>query len=80
MEIDLHGFELADAIIEINYALKESSNNDEKVIIFIHGYHSGSILQGYIRSPKFLKQMKKNGYVLKRMKSPNQGTTSFQIL
>jgi dsDNA-specific endonuclease/ATPase MutS2 len=80
MEVDLHGFELADAVIEINYALKEISNNGEKVVKFIHGYHSGSILQGYIRSPKFLKQMKKNGYNLKRLKSSNQGTTSFQIL
>ncbi len=78
-EINLHGMELTEALIEIHYALKECKNEGFNVIEIIHGYHSGTVLKTYIQSPKFLKEMKKDGFMLKRIRSSNQGATRFQI-
>ena len=77
--VDLHGFELAEALIEINYGLQECRTDQENDIEFIHGFHSGSVLQSYIRSPKFIAQMKREGFNLTRIRASNKGTTRFQL-
>ena len=79
MECDLHGLEQAEAYIEIIHALKECKTENDNKIHLIHGYHSGTALKSYIQSPKFLAQMKKHGFRLTRIKSSNQGTSSFVI-
>lgn len=79
-ELNLHGFELTDAIIEIHFAIQECINEGDKIIELIHGYHSGSVLKNYIQSKKFIDHFQKEGFKLKRIKASNQGTTRFQIL
>jgi DNA-nicking Smr family endonuclease len=80
MQCDLHGFEQAEAFVEILNVLKECRQNRENKIEFIHGFHSGIALKLYIQSPKFLSQMKRNGFKLIRIKAPNPGITCFQLI
>lgn len=79
MEIDLHGLELAEAIIEVFYALEECKTANDSVLEIIHGYNTGSVLKNYFRSKKFIAQSKREGFQLKQLKPPNPGTSRFKI-
>ena len=80
MEINLHGFELWEAIEEILYKLEECQVNDIHEITLIHGYHKGQVLKNYVKSEGFLKEMSKEGFELKKIGSPNSGVSSFIII
>ncbi len=80
MEIDLHGFELAEAQIEVEYALRECKNNEDRELRIIHGYRSGNVLKSYFQSRKFIARAKKLGISLQRVGSKTPGDTSYRIL
>ncbi|WP_457556808.1 Smr/MutS family protein [Candidatus Harpocratesius sp.] len=79
MKIDLHGYELSDAIVEISYAIRELDLKNDHVIEIVHGFHSGQVLKNYIRSKKFLQDMKKDGYFLKALSGNNPGSSFFLV-
>ncbi len=80
MEIDLHGYELWKAIEEIIYKLEECQANGIREISLVHGFHKGQILKNYIQSERFLKEMEKEGFQLKKKSNPNPGVSAFLIL
>jgi hypothetical protein len=79
MELDLHGFEIADAIVEIIQFLRECKLVGARTLTIIHGYHGGHVLRDYLRSPKFIIDMKKQGFSLSRQKIADPGSTSFLL-
>ncbi|UYP47619.1 hypothetical protein NEF87_003904 [Candidatus Lokiarchaeum ossiferum] len=79
MECDLHGYEQAEAYIEILHTLKECKAKNDQILQIIHGFNKGTILKSYVQSQKFIAQMKKEGFRLSRKKSPNPGTSCFKI-
>lgn len=80
MECDLHGCEQAEAYIEILQTLRECKEEKDNIIQIIHGFHKGTILKSYVQSQKFISQMKKEGFLLTRIKSTNPGISSFMIV
>ncbi len=78
MEINLHGFELWDAIEEVIYKLEDCKIKGVQEIS-IHGYKSGHILKNYFQSEEFLIEMAREGFKLKRKQSSNQGVSVFEI-
>ena len=80
MQIDIHGFELNEAIDEISYTLNACKIEGIKEISIIHGYHHGQVLKNYIRSEGFLNEMKREGYELRRKREDNPGITNFDLL
>lgn len=79
MEIDIHGQELSEAVIEVLYGLKECDTHSDSRIDIIHGYHAGTVLKNYLRSPKFIKDAAKDGFVLTSLKNANPGITSYLV-
>lgn len=79
MEIDLHGFELWDALEEILYHLEEYQAKRIQEISIIHGYHGRRILKNYIQSDGFIKEIEREGYQLKRKESSNLGVSCFLL-
>ena len=77
IEIDLHGFELVDAKSEIIFKMRE--NCDDSIALIIHGYNQGRVLRSYIRSDRFILEMRKKGIILKRIEDYEdpEGTTTF---
>ena len=47
-EVDLHGLRLFEAELVICEALEEAWYNDEKRVLFIHGYKSGTDIRRFI--------------------------------
>lgn len=80
MELDLHGLEIAEAMIEIYLSLEDCKKNGDSIITFIHGFHGGQSLKNSIRSPRFLKELYKHGYQLKKSDYKDPGKTTFLIL
>ncbi len=80
MEIDLHGLELWDALEEILHHLEECRVKGIQEISIIHGYHGGRILKNYIQTDGFIKEMKREGYQLKRKESSNLGVSCFLLI
>ena len=80
VKCDLHGFELAEAWVEILQALQECQINDDFYIEIVHGYKHGQILKDYILSSQFINDIAKAGFHLKKIRSLNPGTTLFSIL
>ena len=80
MDIDIHGFELNEAIDEISYILNACKIEGITEISIVHGYHHGQVLKNYIRSEGFLREMKREGYELRRKSVNNPGTTNFDLL
>ncbi len=79
MEIDLHGFELSEAIIEVYHALKECKMYGESDLTLIHGFQRGRVLQSYFRSQKFLADVKRKGFSLQPVKSGSPAVTKYRI-
>lgn len=79
MEIDVHGMRLWEAIDEIIYCLEECRVQEVHAITIIHGYHHGRVLKDYIQSRGFIREMKREGFHLKKHKSSRQGATTFLI-
>ena len=79
MKCDLHGFRLLEAIEEVVIKIEDCLLLKDNLLFVIHGYKHGQILKKYFRSKKFLKDMKKAGYFLKKLSPPNPGVSVFQI-
>lgn len=80
MDLDLHGMEFAEAMVEIYLCLEECKKRGDSIITFIHGFHAGQTLKNSIRSPRFLSELSKNGYTLKKSEFKDSGKTTFIIL
>jgi len=80
VEVDIHGFELWEAIEEIIYYLEEYKVRGIQEISIIHGYHSGQVLKNYIQSESFLKEIAREGFRLKMKESSNIGVSCFLII
>jgi DNA-nicking Smr family endonuclease len=80
MEVDLHGLELSEAMVEIYQCLRECNKFHEDKITFVHGFHSGQVLKNYIRSPQFLQELQRNGFKLKKIDTHDPGKSIFSIL
>jgi len=80
MEIDLHAFELWDAIEEVVYKLEDCKIKGVQEISIIHGYKSGHVLKNYFQSDGFLIEMAREGFKLKRKQSSNPGFSVFEII
>ena len=80
MEIDLHGYELWDAIEEMCYRLEECNIKGIREIAIIHGYQHGQVLKHYFRSEGFLKDMFKEGFKLRGKTTTDQGVSYFEII
>ena len=78
MELDLHGFELDEAKMEVLQALAECRVNEDAVLDLVHGYH-GAILLRYFRSARFRAQMTREGFVIRRMEVVNRGKTRYHL-
>ena len=77
MEIKIRGLELWEALEEISYCLEECQIKGIQEISIIHGYRKGQVLKNYIQSEGFLKEMKREGFRLKRIESSNPGVSNF---
>ncbi len=77
MEIDIHRFELMEALDEIIYRLEEYRAKGIREFSIIHGFHGGQVLKNYIQSEGFLKEMAHEGFQLKRKRSSNNGESCF---
>ena len=80
MQIDLHGLELSEAIVEVSYGLEDCKVNEDRLLEIIHGFNTGRVLKNYFNSQKFLKSVEREGFRLTKQKPPNPGTTLFKIL
>ena len=80
MEINLHGFTLADALDEICYRLEECHASGEQEISLVHGHRHGAVIKDYIRSEGFLREMRRNGFELKRKRTSNPGISHFTLI
>ncbi|MHA1520356.1 MAG: Smr/MutS family protein [Promethearchaeota archaeon] len=80
MEIDLHGMELSEAVIEVFYALEDCKSSEDLFLEIVHGYQSGRVLKNHFSSQKFLKSAEREGYRLSKQRSSNPGTTLYKIL
>ncbi|MHA1643108.1 MAG: hypothetical protein DRO88_02450 [Promethearchaeia archaeon] len=79
MKIDLHGMELIEAVIEILYCIREADLSTDNIIEIVHGYHSGYILKNYIRSKRFIQEIRKEGFIITPIRSNNPGVSFFKI-
>lgn len=79
MKIDLHGYELWEAIEEIILILEECKIKGESQLELIHGYRQGQVLRNYFRSEKFLDKMAREGYKIARKPSKNPGISIFEL-
>ena len=79
MEIDLHGMELHEAMLEISYALEECKTQDDHHLTIIHGYRGSGILKSYFKSRRFRRDVKREGFDLDFIKDKNPGSSSFKV-
>ena len=79
MDIDIHGLELEEAIDEISYVLRECKVKDIQEVSVIHGYRHGQVLKNYIRSEGFIKEMEREGFILRRERQNDLGITVFRL-
>ncbi len=79
MEIDLHGMELQEAMLEISYALKECETQEDHYLTIVHGYRGSGILKSYFSSRRFRRDVKRDGYKLEYVKDKNPGSSKFIV-
>ena len=77
MEIRIRGLDLFEALEENSYRLEECQIKGKPEISIINGNRKGQVLKNYIQSWVFLKEMKREGFRLKRIESSNPGVSSF---
>ena len=80
MELDLHGYELWEALEEILYHLEECHAIGIREISIIQGYHGGKVLKRFIQSKGFLKEMVRKGFQLERKTSSNLSVSCFILI
>jgi len=65
MDIDLHGRELAEAVVEVFQGLAECKEMGDQFLNIVHGHTHGQTLQQYFRSEKFRASIRRSGYKIK---------------
>ena len=80
MKKDVHGCELIEAMDEISLALEECKLTGDSHLEIVHGYKHGQVLKTYFQSAKFISQMAREGFKLKRLHSPDPAISTFKIL
>ena len=80
MECDVHGYELWEAIEEILYILEECRIKGDRELVIIHGYKSGQVLKNYFQSKKFLDEIARKGFNLRRKETTNPGISCFELI
>jgi hypothetical protein len=78
MKVDVHGFELDGALLEIYMALEQCRLDGDETIEIVHGFHNGEVIKTYLGTPKFKKQVEAQGFFLTRVASI-KGSTTFRI-
>ena len=78
MELDLHGFELDEAKMEVLHALAECLATEDTVLDLVHGYH-GAILLRYVRSSMVENYLVEKRNIIRRMEVLNQGKTRYHL-
>ncbi len=73
LEVDLHGFELWEALEEIVYKLEECKTRGIREIVLVHGFHRGQILKNYIQSESAKKWL----FILHNVKESNAISNCF---
>ena len=79
MQIDLHGFEVVDAKIEIYQALNECKAVGDSVLQCVHGFRHGRAIRNAIRSNKFLAHLKRKGYQISDVIHRSEAITEFRL-
>ena len=80
LEINVHGHELWGAIDEVLSILEECKINSDGEIVIIHGYKHGQVLKNYFRSNKFLAEMAREGFRLKKKDISDPAISSFILI
>ncbi len=80
LEINVHGHELWGAIDEVLSVLEECKLKSDGEINIIHGYKHGQVLKNYFRSNKFLVEMAREGFRLKRKDISDPAISSFILI
>ena len=80
MKIDLHGYELWEAVEELIQTIEECKIKGDCELEVVHGYKHGQVLKNYLRSEGFIMEMGREGHKLKKNYGSNPGTSKFEII
>jgi len=80
MKIDLHRYELWEALDEIVLVLEECKIKGDSILELIHGFKQGQVLKNYIQSEGFIKEMAREGFNLTRSQTSNPGVSIFKLI
>lgn len=72
--LDLHGFYLEDAKLEVVLYLTNFEMTGFKGLILIHGYKHGQTLKNYFRSETFIREMRDAGFEIDLINTNNPGS------
>ena len=72
--LDLHGFDLEEAKLEVILYLTNFEMTGFAGLILIHGYKHGQILKNYFRSETFIREMKDAGFEINLINTDNPGS------
>ncbi|UYP44770.1 hypothetical protein NEF87_001055 [Candidatus Lokiarchaeum ossiferum] len=61
MQIDLHGYNLAEAIEDVCWRATEAVQSGDHVLEIVHGFHRGQVLQTHFTSYAFKQEMQRIG-------------------
>lgn len=79
MKIDLHKSELSEAVVDLLVAIRECKINHDSILEIVHGFKHGQVLRNFVRSPKFIQLVAKEGFSIKKKAITNPGSTIFEI-
>ncbi len=79
MEINLHGFFLEDAKIEILSTVDACKELGDNIIKFIHGHKHGTAIRDYLRCNHFLNDIAKAGHKITNRDFSDNGASTFQF-
>lgn len=72
--LDLHGFDLEGAKLEVILYLTNFEMTGFEGLILIHGYKRGQTLKNYFRSETFIREMKNAGFEINLINTDNPGS------
>ena len=77
IRINLHGCYLDEAKEKIIQSLNKFWRSRRYNVLIIHGHNNGVVLRNYIRSKKFISDMKVEGHQLMKVNEANLGDTLY---
>ena len=81
MQIDLHGYYLAEAIEDVCWRASEAILSGDKVLEIVHGYHHGQVLKNHFRSNAFKQEMRRIGIQIQyQPNSSDEGCSVFTMI